>query len=446
MVQVAGIVASKPATMVDGRRGDRDARRRVAAVRLARRRASSPPPSTGSRSTRRARRCLDAGASTGGFTDALLQRGAADVVAVDVGYGQLAWALRTDDRVTVLERTNVRDLSSADLPYAPDLVVADLSFISLRTVAALARQRSPHDAAPFVVLVKPQFEAGKDAVGSGGVVRDPGVWRRVLGVVVGHGHGRSACVARGAMASPLRGPAGNVEFLLRLSGGEVREIGAKPRRGRRGGTGARGMSNVAFVVHEGRAAAVAAADRLRRTSWSAAGVGVGAPGDDGVDLVVAVGGDGTFLRGAHAAARARRAGGGREGRPARVPHRGRARRRGRARPARRSPATRRSRSGSPWSRSRSTARRSSRSGAERGHGREARPAPAGAAAGRGRRRVRDDVLGRRRDRRDADRFDRVFVLGARPDRLAVCRTLVVTAVAPHMVFDRSIVLDAGPSW
>jgi 23S rRNA (cytidine1920-2'-O)/16S rRNA (cytidine1409-2'-O)-methyltransferase len=165
------------------------------------------------------RSCLDAGASTGGFTDCLLQRGAAHVVALDVGYGQLAWSLRTDDRVTVLERTNVRELTPAHLPYAPDLVVADLSFISLRlAVPTLALVAAA--GADLVLLVKPQFEAGAADVGRGGVVRDPDVWRRAVEEVAG------ACDVAGAppvaaMASPLRGPAGNVEFLLhaRVGGG-----------------------------------------------------------------------------------------------------------------------------------------------------------------------------------------------------------------------------------
>jgi 23S rRNA (cytidine1920-2'-O)/16S rRNA (cytidine1409-2'-O)-methyltransferase len=158
------------------------------------------------------RRALDVGASTGGFTDCLLQRGAAHVVALDVGYGQLAWSLRTDERVSVLERTNVRELTSAHLPYAPDLVVADLSFISLRlAVPALARVAEP--GANFVVLVKPQFEAGPEQVGRGGVVRDPGVWRRVVGDVA-TAVGQSGLSPRAAMASPLAGPAGNVEFFL----------------------------------------------------------------------------------------------------------------------------------------------------------------------------------------------------------------------------------------
>jgi 23S rRNA (cytidine1920-2'-O)/16S rRNA (cytidine1409-2'-O)-methyltransferase len=158
------------------------------------------------------RSCLDAGASTGGFTDCLLHRGASHVVAVDVGYGQLAWAIRTDERVTVLERTNVRDLTAAHLPYAPDLVVADLSFIPLGLVVApLAGVAAP--GAELVLLVKPQFEAGPQDVGRGGVVRSVEVWRRAVEGVAAACRGAGASPL-GVMASPLRGPAGNVEFPL----------------------------------------------------------------------------------------------------------------------------------------------------------------------------------------------------------------------------------------
>lgn len=159
------------------------------------------------------RRALDAGASTGGFTDCLLQAGAAHVVAVDVGRGQLAWGLRADPRVSLLERTNVRALDAAAIGGSVDLVVADVSFISIVTVApALARCSTP--AADLVVLVKPQFEAGRDRVGSGGVVRDHAVHRAVLREV------RDGLAAAGltvvdAMVSPLRGADGNVEFFVR---------------------------------------------------------------------------------------------------------------------------------------------------------------------------------------------------------------------------------------
>ena len=155
---------------------------------------------------------VDAGASTGGFTDCLLQAGAARVIAVDVGYGQLAWSLRTDDRVTVMERTNVREVSPESLPFVPSLVVADLSFISLSIVLpALASLASPD--AVFVLLVKPQFEAGPKDVGSGGVVRDPAVWGRVLRETVARSR-TNGIAPLGLMASPVVGPAGNVEFLL----------------------------------------------------------------------------------------------------------------------------------------------------------------------------------------------------------------------------------------
>ena len=155
-------------------------------------------------------RVLDAGASTGGFTDCLLQRGAAAVVAVDVGRGQLAWSLRTDRRVTVLERTNIRHLE--ELPGGPvPRAVADLSFISLTVVApALAALTTPD--AQLVLLVKPQFEAGRGRVGSGGVVRDPAVHRAVLGEVV-PGLAEAGLIVTDVMPSPVRGADGNREFL-----------------------------------------------------------------------------------------------------------------------------------------------------------------------------------------------------------------------------------------
>ncbi|MDP8938494.1 MAG: TlyA family RNA methyltransferase [Actinomycetota bacterium] len=156
---------------------------------------------------------LDAGASTGGFTDCLLQRGAAHVVAVDVGYGQLDARLRADPRVTVLERTNVRHLGLDEVGgRRVPVVVADLSFISLRTVApALVALTEP--GGHLVALVKPQFEAGAAEAARGrGVVRDPDVWRRVLEEVTGAFAASGAPVA-GLMVSPLRGAEGNVEFL-----------------------------------------------------------------------------------------------------------------------------------------------------------------------------------------------------------------------------------------
>jgi 23S rRNA (cytidine1920-2'-O)/16S rRNA (cytidine1409-2'-O)-methyltransferase len=160
------------------------------------------------------RDCLDAGASTGGFTDCLLQRGASRVIAIDVGYGQLDWKVRANPRVVVMERTNVRGLTREALPFAPDVVVADLSFISLGVViGTLAEIGAPR--AVFVVLVKPQFEAERRDVGRGGVVRDPRVWRRVVQDVADAA--RSAALEpQAVMASPLRGPAGNVEFPMLL--------------------------------------------------------------------------------------------------------------------------------------------------------------------------------------------------------------------------------------
>ena len=217
IVQVAGVVASKPATMV----ADDAAIALVGASRPFVSRAGSKLDAALERFAidPTGWRCLDAGASTGGFTDALLQRGADRVVAVDVGYGQLAWELRTDPRVTVLERTNVRDLTPDDLSGPVDLAVADLSFISLRVVLPVL-QRLAAPTAPIVVLVKPQFEAGKASIAKGGVVRDPGVWARVLDDVVETAQ-TLGLGARAAMASPLRGPAGNVEFLMQLGPGRA---------------------------------------------------------------------------------------------------------------------------------------------------------------------------------------------------------------------------------
>jgi 23S rRNA (cytidine1920-2'-O)/16S rRNA (cytidine1409-2'-O)-methyltransferase len=162
-------------------------------------------------------RVLDAGASTGGFTDLLLRRGAAHVVAVDVGYGQLAWSLQSDPRVTVVDRTNVRALEPEQVGEPVDLVVADLSFIPLGLVLpALVRCARP--GADLLPMVKPQFEVGRERLPSGGVVRDPaaradavrGVARQAQELGLG---------VRGVVASPLPGPSGNVEFFLWLQAG-----------------------------------------------------------------------------------------------------------------------------------------------------------------------------------------------------------------------------------
>lgn len=159
------------------------------------------------------KRCLDAGASTGGFTDVLLRAGAAHVVAVDVGYGQLAWSLQTDERVTVLDRVNIRGLTPEQVAPPPDLVVADLSFISLTLVLpALVECAAP--TADFVLMVKPQFEVGKDHVGDG-VVRDPAL-RATAVASVATAAARLGLGVAGITASPLPGPSGNVEYFLWL--------------------------------------------------------------------------------------------------------------------------------------------------------------------------------------------------------------------------------------
>jgi 23S rRNA (cytidine1920-2'-O)/16S rRNA (cytidine1409-2'-O)-methyltransferase len=164
------------------------------------------------------RRCLDAGASTGGFTDVLLRRGAREVVAVDVGYGQLLWVLQNDPRVRVLDRTNVREID-VDLIGGPvDLVVGDLSFISLALVldALIGVTAADGDLA---LMVKPQFEVGKDRLGKGGVVRDLG-HRADAVLAVGEAAARRGWGARAVATSPLPGPSGNVEFFLWLRAGE----------------------------------------------------------------------------------------------------------------------------------------------------------------------------------------------------------------------------------
>ncbi|GAA1160242.1 TlyA family RNA methyltransferase [Nocardioides aquiterrae] len=163
------------------------------------------------------RRCLDAGASTGGFTDVLLRHGAAQVVAVDVGYGQLAWKLQSDERVLVRDRVNVRELTTEITDGPVDVVVGDLSFISLELVLdALLGVTAPDG--DLALMVKPQFEVGKDRVGKGGVVRDPALRAEAVASVA------AAAAARGwgarmVATSPLPGPSGNVEFFLWLRRG-----------------------------------------------------------------------------------------------------------------------------------------------------------------------------------------------------------------------------------
>ncbi len=220
-VQVSGVVATKPATAVgtdvalvvapDEQRPDYVSR---GGHKLEGALAAFVPQGL----LVRDRRCLDAGASTGGFTDVLLRAGAREVVAVDVGYGQLAWPLRQDPRVHVLDRTNVRDLTPDLLGARVDLVVGDLSFISLTLVldALLGVIEADGD---LVLMVKPQFEVGKDLVGKGGVVRDPGVRADAVVRVAEHARARG-WGALGVTTSPLPGPSGNVEFFLWLRRGD----------------------------------------------------------------------------------------------------------------------------------------------------------------------------------------------------------------------------------
>ncbi|MFE2755384.1 TlyA family RNA methyltransferase [Actinosynnema sp. NPDC059335] len=164
------------------------------------------------------RRCLDAGASTGGFTDVLLRSGARQVVAADVGRGLLDWRLRTDDRVVVKDKTNVRSLTPEDIGGPVDLVVADLSFISLRLVLP-ALASCLDEGGDLLPMVKPQFEVGKERLGSGGVVRDPELRAEAVLDVVASAAGLGLRL-HGVTASPLPGPSGNVEFFVWLRRGE----------------------------------------------------------------------------------------------------------------------------------------------------------------------------------------------------------------------------------
>lgn len=159
-------------------------------------------------------RCLDAGASTGGFTDVLLDRGAARVEAVDVGYGQLVWRLRSDDRVGAHDKTNVRSLTAESIGGEVDLVVADLSFISLRLVLP-ALARCVRIGGELLPMVKPQFEVGRERIGQGGVVRDPALREEAVFDVAAEA-ASLGLTPLGCIASPLPGPSGNVEYFLRL--------------------------------------------------------------------------------------------------------------------------------------------------------------------------------------------------------------------------------------
>ena len=214
MVAVRGVPAGKPATVVDRdtsvtvrATGERDWASRGAHKLIGALDAFAVDVA--------GLRCLDAGASTGGFTDVLLDRGAAEVVAADVGYGQLVWRLRSDERVRVHDRTNVRALEPAAIGGPVDLTVADLSFISLRTVLP-ALVACTADGGELLPMVKPQFEVGRERLGAGGVVRDPALRVAALTGVAAAARALGL-VLRGAVASPLPGPSGNVEYFLRLA-------------------------------------------------------------------------------------------------------------------------------------------------------------------------------------------------------------------------------------
>lgn len=215
-VLVKGIPASKPATQVDAETSITLAGARNDYVsRGGHKLAGALDAFSGI--TVDGKVALDAGASTGGFTDVLLKRGARKVIAVDVGYGQLAWELRQDSRVEIHDRTNVRSLSPQLLSEAPDLVVADLSFISLTLVipALIAVTKPESD---FVIMVKPQFEVGREKLGAGGVVRDPEL-RRSAVLEVAQSALELGLGTVGVVASSLPGPSGNVEYFLWLKAG-----------------------------------------------------------------------------------------------------------------------------------------------------------------------------------------------------------------------------------
>jgi 23S rRNA (cytidine1920-2'-O)/16S rRNA (cytidine1409-2'-O)-methyltransferase len=170
------------------------------------------------------RLALDVGASTGGFTDCLLQRGADHVVALDVAYGELHWSLRGDERVTVVERANARALDAASLPYRPDLIVVDVSFISLRKVLPAVLAAAAPDGFDCLALIKPQFELGRERVGKGGVVRDASDRREAL-VAVGESVQALGCSVLGFASSGLPGPAGNRESFVWVGpGGDPRAV------------------------------------------------------------------------------------------------------------------------------------------------------------------------------------------------------------------------------
>lgn len=215
-VEVAGFIAKKPATVVEPEASIRVNLEDVDqwASRGAYKLLGALEEFGGHGLVVDKRRALDAGASTGGFTDVLLAHGAREVVAVDVGYGQLVWRLQNDERVTVLDRTNIRNLTSEMMGGPADLMVGDLSFISLRLVLP-ALVECMADGADMLPMVKPQFEVGKDRLGSGGVVRSSELREEVTLDVARFAQSLGLSV-RGVVASPLPGPSGNVEYFLWL--------------------------------------------------------------------------------------------------------------------------------------------------------------------------------------------------------------------------------------
>lgn len=189
--------------------------------------------------------CMDVGASTGGFTDCMLQNGAAKVYAVDVGHGQLDWRLRNDPRVVCLERTNIRYVTRKEIPEEVELVTIDVSFISLSKVLPAVRALLREDG-EIVALIKPQFEAGREKVGKHGVVRDPAVHREVIAAALRYGR-ESGLLACGLTFSPIRGPEGNIEYLC-----DFRPAEAAERSGETGESGSEAAA--AAVVAEAHAA------------------------------------------------------------------------------------------------------------------------------------------------------------------------------------------------
>jgi 23S rRNA (cytidine1920-2'-O)/16S rRNA (cytidine1409-2'-O)-methyltransferase len=218
VVLVGGMPATKPASQVDGETSIVIAENRDEFVSRGGHKLAGALSKFSGISVRD-KRVLDAGASTGGFTDVLLRNGAREVVAVDVGYGQLAWELRQDPRVIVLDRTNVRHLTLEHIGDPVDIVVADLSFISL-TLVLPALVTVTTENADFLVMVKPQFEVGRDKLGAGGVVRDSTLR---LGAIeeVAHSAWEVGLGVAGVSASALPGPAGNVEYFLWLRRGSA---------------------------------------------------------------------------------------------------------------------------------------------------------------------------------------------------------------------------------